>query len=221
MNQFLEFLDYLAKGTPIFLLVAGFFGYYFREKIKQVLSKSLLKDIEKIKNDLQKELATHTAQLQRDMESYKVSLISESERLKATQEVKKAIALRLAERKFNALANVLDEQMGLDTAIAAHLTHTLTSASANKAYERTHNELYERFDKYVELSNAVAIYLTFEEWGRSLKFRGSALELLTLRENHDEPAIPKGDPRIEELFVAEKSVSLTIQNLLKTMELPD
>jgi hypothetical protein len=52
---------------------------------------------------LAKDLETIKAQHQRDLEAYKVSLIAETERAKATQDIKKASALMVAEKEFAAL----------------------------------------------------------------------------------------------------------------------
>lgn len=59
---------------------------------KSQLAHWLNKDIERIKN-----------QHQRELEAYKVSLIASVERTKASQDVQKSMAMLLAEKKFHAL----------------------------------------------------------------------------------------------------------------------
>jgi hypothetical protein len=116
------FLDYASKATPVVLTIAGLFGYYYREKLKVILAKSLAVDVERLRHQFARELADHTTTLQRELESYKVSLIAEAERAKAAQDVRKAIALRTAERKFAAIAALLDVHLGLDTDIGSLVT---------------------------------------------------------------------------------------------------
>jgi hypothetical protein len=60
----LGFLDFVSKATPWFLLVGGLLVYYFREKVKQILARSLALDTETIRATLAKEHAAYSAQLQ-------------------------------------------------------------------------------------------------------------------------------------------------------------
>lgn len=60
--------------------------------MRSQLSHWLGKDLERIK-----------AQHQRDLESYKVSLIAAAERAKASQDVQKAMAVLIAEKRFRAI----------------------------------------------------------------------------------------------------------------------
>lgn len=46
MSELLPFLDFLSRATPVVLVLAGFLGFYFREKLRQILARSLLADIE-------------------------------------------------------------------------------------------------------------------------------------------------------------------------------
>lgn len=84
-----------SAGGGALVLIAGYLG-------KAQLSHWLNKDLEALK-----------AQHQRDLEAYKISLIAEAERAKASQEVRKAMAVKIAEKKFaalDALHRVLDPQ---------------------------------------------------------------------------------------------------------------
>ncbi len=77
----------LAGGglSAVLLGAAAFLG-------KSHLTHWLNKDIERIKT-----------QHQRELEAYKVSLISSVERTKASQDVQKSMAMLVAEKKFHAL----------------------------------------------------------------------------------------------------------------------
>jgi hypothetical protein len=80
-------LSVLGSGALAAALVAVA-GYLGRAQIAHWLNR----DIEKIK-------ARHA----RELEAYKVSLIAETERAKAAQDVKKSMALLIAEKRFAAL----------------------------------------------------------------------------------------------------------------------
>lgn len=80
-------LSILGSGTFAAALI-GITGYLGRAQ----LSHWLAKDLETIK-----------AQHQRELEAYKVSLIAQTERAKAAQEIKKSSALMVAEKEFAAL----------------------------------------------------------------------------------------------------------------------
>lgn len=84
-----------SAGGGALVLIAGYLG-------RAQLSHWLTKDLEALK-----------AKHQRDLEAYKISLIAEAERAKASQEVRKAMAVKIAEKKFSALDTlhrVLDPQ---------------------------------------------------------------------------------------------------------------
>lgn len=77
----------LASGavSASLLAIAGYLG-------RTQLTHWLNKDLESVK-------ASH----QRELESYRASLIAEVERVKARQDVQKTMAIRMAERKFEAI----------------------------------------------------------------------------------------------------------------------
>lgn len=95
----LDFVGHwLASGllTTFLLGVAGYFG-------RSQLAHWLNKDIERVKAEYQAKLEADKAVLQRELEAYKISLIAEAERTRAAQDVKKARALRIADKQFSAL----------------------------------------------------------------------------------------------------------------------
>lgn len=112
-----ESLDWLARVGGLMVLPAGLLGFFFREKWKQMLRRSLARDVEIFKSELAKSQAEHAASLtpqleqikhdfQQKIESYKVSLIAEAEAAKAKSELKKSIAVRYAEIEFERLVHL-------------------------------------------------------------------------------------------------------------------
>lgn len=88
MGDLSEFVWGVVASTVGTSAVLGGAAFLFRTQISHWLNK----DLERTK-----------AGFQRELEAYKVSLIAESERAKARQEVKKAAALMVAEKRFAAI----------------------------------------------------------------------------------------------------------------------
>lgn len=87
------------------LAVAGYLG-------RSQLAHWLSRDLEKIK-----------AQHARELEAYKVGLIAEAERAKASQEVKKSMAIRIAEKRFEALDKLHRSLAVQPSLVAATIKH--------------------------------------------------------------------------------------------------
>lgn len=106
----------LGSGAVAAVLL-GVAGYLGRTQLAHWLNR----DIEKIK-------AEHNRQL----EAYKVSLIAEAERAKASQEVKKSMAIRIAEKRFEALDRlhrILASHPSLVSATIRNCAHTHRAAT--------------------------------------------------------------------------------------------
>ncbi|OGB10225.1 MAG: hypothetical protein A3E23_14075 [Burkholderiales bacterium RIFCSPHIGHO2_12_FULL_65_48] len=127
-----------SAGGGALVLIAGYLG-------KAQLSHWLTKDLEALK-----------AKHQRDLEAYKISLIAEAERAKASQEVRKAMAVKIAEKKFaalDALHKVLDPQ-------AVQVLSLLRVESTLDRSERM-GRIKELSDKSAELSVAARMAAPF------------------------------------------------------------
>lgn len=88
MDSFIGWLLAVIASTAGSTALLALAGKLFRTQLTHWLNK----DLESVK-----------AQHQRDLEAYKVSLIAEAERAKASQDVRKAMAVRIAENKFEAI----------------------------------------------------------------------------------------------------------------------
>lgn len=73
---------------------------------KSQIAHWLTKDIEKLKSDFQKELEKAKAINQQELEAYKVTLIAEAERAKASQNVLTSVAVKFSEHQFTALSAI-------------------------------------------------------------------------------------------------------------------
>ena len=223
MHDFVRFLDDLARVTPLFLAIAAILGYFFREKIKQVLSRSLLADIEKIKHQLEKELADHSSQLQREVEAYKVTLIAESEKIKAAQDVKKSLALRMAERKFNCLFALLDAHMGFGTMVAALVTTTFQGNPEiiERVYSNNHESAMKRLQSYDLASSSAHAFLTDDQIGKTISLKSTVVNLLSVRPGHGSPVVLRENPDIVQLLRLSLEIERSLKQALRDMESVD
>ncbi|WP_199135297.1 hypothetical protein [Delftia sp. ASV31] len=146
----------LAGGgiSASLLAVAAFLG-------KSQIAHWLNKDIENIKAQHQKDLESAKASYARDLESYRTSLIAQTEALKASQDVKKAMAVRMAEKKFQALDrlhNAADSQARdlLTHLKIAHLIPLEKRLSKN-------TEMYESQNDLIGAIRMAAPFLNFDE----------------------------------------------------------
>ncbi|WP_152243788.1 hypothetical protein [Xanthomonas sp. LMG 12462] len=100
MSDILGFIAAGLAGGGISMLLLPVIGYLGKSHLTHQLSK----DIEKRKIELQKELEAEKAKHARELESYKTSIIALSEQIKASNEIKKQIALKVHEIRFKELA---------------------------------------------------------------------------------------------------------------------
>lgn len=86
--------------------MAGLIAFFLREKIKQRLARSVALELEQERAQLARDQLKYSSELQREMETYRVSLIAEGERIKAHQQIRTAVALRIAEKRYTALSDI-------------------------------------------------------------------------------------------------------------------
>lgn len=91
--------------------------------IAAVLGKSQLthwlnKDIESIKAQHQQDLERAKASYARELEAYRTSLIAQAEAIKASQDVKKAMAVKIAEMKFDAIQKLHEAAAGMGVMVS-------------------------------------------------------------------------------------------------------
>ena len=91
-------LEVLGTGAVVTAML-GIVAVMSRSQLAHWLNK----DIERIKADLQRDLESEKARHQQALESYRVSLIAEAERSKASQAVLTAVAVKFSEDQFTAM----------------------------------------------------------------------------------------------------------------------
>lgn len=219
MAEWVGFFDFLAKATPWALALVGALGYFYREKLKQILAKSLSFDVERLRAELARDHAEYSAKLQRELEAYKVSLIAETERRKAEQDVRKSVALKVAERRLNAITTLMDVHLGIDTSIGAHV---VSESSADEvvmaAYAKRHTELREQLRQYAKASDDATLFISRDLRKMVLDFRGDAQKILFGRNQASDPALSASSPVIAKLFNSATLLENALRDLIEGYE---
>lgn len=108
------FLQVLVSSTATTLLI-GALGFLFRSQITHWLNR----DLEAIKNRYALDLESTKDRYAKELETHKLSLMGDAERIKAAQEVRKASAIWVVERKYKSYMDALDSVVGLGAEIGS------------------------------------------------------------------------------------------------------
>jgi len=153
-----------SAGTTILL---GAAGWLLRTKISHWLNR----DLEAAK-----------AQHQRDLESYKVTLIATVERAKAAQEVKRTGAVKVLEMEFAAIQQfeVARRNLATDTLSKATLQAGLKDL---KGWQT----LMDRLENFREVSALLGIFLVTDQRQVLLNLRSALLDTMPYCKPETEP----------------------------------
>lgn len=151
----------LAGGgvTSGLLAIAAFLG-------RSQLAHWLNKDIEQIK-----------ARHQRDLETYKVSLIADAEKLKGMQSVKTAAALKVSEQKCAALLELSASCRNIAPKVLSHCAMQYPNAEVFFEHFRKTDELMDRASAAIE---AVAAFISPQDDRVFLALEGELRRVLGL-----------------------------------------
>jgi len=212
-----EFLDWIARAGGILALLIGAVAFIFREKWRQILQRSLAQDLERLKSELVKAQAVHAASLtpqleqikhdfQQKLEAYKVSLIAETEAVKAKGELRKTIALRYAEIEF-------DRLVALERVLSPLTSDVLALASINPEY-KTAEHWTKIFDGILALSSttdAAEMFIPIQERLDLTNFRGKLLAIASQHVGFNRDVFGEADSRRNEVI----DISATLHTQLK------
>jgi len=120
-----------------------------------------------------KDLEATKAKHQRELEVYKVSLVAETERAKASQDLKKASALRILEKKFAALDAYHKASAGCASDLLS--TARLPATSKDQGFW---NQSYERVQKLRETQLGLELFLNLEQKRILLNYRQAMIDVL-------------------------------------------
>lgn len=130
------FWTVLAGGgvSALLLGIAAILG-------KSQLAHWLNKDIEVIKSQHQKALEADKAKYARELETYRTSLIAQAEAIKASQDVRKAMALQLAGKRFEAIFQVHKCLIGTSVELLALMKHSFLHPQYREDLDRSRSRI--------------------------------------------------------------------------------
>lgn len=148
---FLQWVWGLLGDAAIAAALLGLAMWLFKAQIAQWLNR----DLERLK-----------AQYARELEAYKVTLIAETERTKAKQELQKAGALRIIEKKYQALHGLqrATDRIGATAWAAVHLPPGETRT-------RLVGELGSKIDSFSAAASEIGPFLAPDEWAKIMAFQ--------------------------------------------------
>ena len=184
MNYIPDFLIWLLSTSGPTLVVLALLGFVFREKWKQLLTRSLSTQLERLKHQLQIEQAEHAAGLtpqlesvkhdfQRQLEAYKVTLIAQAEEVKLRGDVKKTIATRYVEVQFE---RFLKAEAALSKISGLILNSVLYPPELRRDEQLT--SCLEAFGEVNAKSEECEMFLSPEEHHMLVKYLGTLSQLL-------------------------------------------
>lgn len=236
VSEVVAFLEWLWKyGPPSALAALAALGFYYREKIKQLLafdverlkadlakqqadaSAKLQRDLEAEKASFQRDLEAYRAGFQRELEAYKVGLIAEAERTKAAQDVLKAVALRVAERRFIAVCALMEATAGIDIDAAVIPTHAVDASQSNQ-YAAWRSELLERSAALAKAIRLASPFLSPDERMAFLQLHGKVVDSFDLRPTSAHPRLANSDPRLQAIIVQGIACEAILHRLFQSFE---
>ena len=184
MNDIRNFLIWLLSTSGPTLAVLAVLGFVFREKWKQLLTRSLSTQLERLKHQLQIEQAEHAAGLtpqlesvkhdfQRQLEAYKVTLIAQAEEVKLRGDVKKTIATRYVEVQFERL---LKAEAALSKLSGLILNSVLYPPELRRAEQLT--SCLEALEEVNARADECEMFLSPEDYLMLVKYLGTLTQLL-------------------------------------------
>lgn len=218
-----EFLDWVARGTGVIAVLLTVLGFMFREKWKQLLQRSLLSDLERLKAELARDNAEHAAKLlpqfeqvkhdfQQKLEAYKVGLIAQAEAAKAQSELRKSIALRFSEVEFERL-------IALELLLAPIGTDTAAIGSIEIRF-KTPEQVSQTLAKIRALGIAIEqaeMFLSREDRAELAAFRQTLIAYIGAYAGPDKPVCPPDDPLLKQLLKQASSTHSKLKSQIKAL----
>lgn len=178
------FLDLASGAGGLVVILTGLLGFMFREKWKQLLQRSMAEHLHQMEHDFHK-----------DLEAYKVSLIAEAERAKATSELRKSIALKYSEIEFERLVS-------LERVTASIASNVGANAMMDRDMRSPDQRLacYELISKLVARGEECEMFLPMEGQQHLLDFRQALLSVIDDHVGPDRQPLERSDEPIREII---------------------
>jgi hypothetical protein len=219
----INFLDWVARASGLLVIFGGIAGFIFKEKWKQILQRSLAEDLERLKSELTKEQAQHAASLapqleqikhdfQQKLEAYKVTLIAETEAVKAKGELRKTIALRYSEIEFERL-------IALEHVMASLITDLLPFAILDVEFKsaKNHDEAIDGLKALNKVVENAEMFVTPEHMKTLLDIKGQLLKIVDLHIGHGKPVLAVDGEAVNELIQLRHDFMKTLRSQINSL----
>ncbi|MEX0179151.1 MULTISPECIES: hypothetical protein [unclassified Stenotrophomonas] len=178
-------------------VLAAAVAFFFREKIKHSLLESMQMRLEGEKAQLALDHARYSSQLAMDAENHRVSLIAESERLKANQQIKTSLALRLGERRFESICAVHAAVAGIPPAARGISLTLFTRAPAE--FERRFGEVQQMLDEAINALKMNRAFISPELFRAGILVTSAVADVLGKRLQFDDPPLNENAHEVRSL----------------------
>jgi hypothetical protein len=220
MESFWRIVGAVGDTAAIAVLISGLCAFILREKIKQYFARGLAHDLEDKKAALARDHAAYSAELGREMEAYRVSLIAEAEKLKASQQLKTALALKVGERRYTAVCEIHDAFAGRSTTVLAIANSDFQGQPAPQHYQQIWRASFESVQKSGDVLSLVGAYLSSDLQSAALDLQKKLLEVSGARPEHRLPRVPEDSGLGIELLRAGARFDALVAQELRAFELP-
>ncbi len=196
-----DFLNGLARVGGIIAILVSLFPFFFKEKWKQLLQRSMAEDLARLNSDLINKQAEHAASLapqlariehdfQQQLEAYKVSLIAEAEAAKAKSELRKTIALRFADVQFERL-------VALEKVLSPLASDVLSQAGLKQEHknQEQQNKMLEHLEGFRRVSNEAEMFLFDEDAIACSRLLKKLTKIVSDHVGFSRPTLAMDDPQ--------------------------
>lgn len=193
-------------------------AFLFKEKIKHALALSMASRLETEKASLARDHAKYLSELAQAAELHRVSLIAETERLKAQQHLRTSIALKLSERRFAAITEVHAGYAELPPQIHG-IALTKFEESTSEIFEGHHTDATRKFDAAMAALKLNRAFISPAMFAAGQELNRAIIGILELRMAFDSPVLGKENPEIRRLQNSFAAFERELANSLEQFEL--
>lgn len=201
MNDIMEIIRTISYFIEILLLLAAGLGFFFKGWISEWIKARFSRAVGQ-------ELEVHKHQLSRELEAYKSTLIHDLEQKKASIDIKRTIALKMADARLDALR-----------VLHAALSDMSTAACTWPVYPQgirtiAHGEYMLKIDALKVAISHASIFLPNPLRVEIANANGQALRLATSFPVGSANSLNGNDPQIVSLMTMYSTASRQIEDLI-------
>ena len=198
--EFWKLIDIIEKALTIGVLVGGVLAFVFKTWIAEWIKRRLTAA-------MTKELEDHRHKLARELEGYKGALLKELEQYRANIDIKRSIALKMADARLDALRK-------LAVALNRFSNEAESMCRMNTAQKKLNQAEYnDSVVKTREAKREAEIFLTYE-YNVTLSQAVSEAIDLTVECMEKELTLEMKDPRLLSVRVSLATVAVDLRNLI-------